>query len=473
IAEKGLLALSGQMDQVQKIASQALNIVNGGVIKNLQDFIGQHLDLNQIRKVVTEADFNQVDEWLIKRLSDFLDQQLDFAALKPIQAAISTVLKKAPEIYQKAVQALNNTYKFSFAATYQRNSTDTALLDVNFDLSNPEAGELLRQVVTSSHLDDLLVKVVPGVTLNQAALSHEIKRQGSVEVHMPYFDSKVQHVNDSLASLTVEHDSGRVLAYAVGANDTVTSQSRYQSQLSVLGKLRVVNGKLEADTLQDCSVSYQSLQVQSGMSAGELKFRTLPFLNDLLGDVFPDSGAIDRFYSSLDQTISNVMGSIGDDLGDVALDFQVALPASVLAAWFQPLDAGGVKSVSMKMSLALQAKLRELVPFNFFADLDNLRQNFSAAALLVWAAMPVSTSINFDGQQMQFNTDSDVFWNFPDPALRRAMVFDRHTTASLLTALASARARLAAAGDNHNASFFDADQVGDFQQLAAGTDGDR
>jgi hypothetical protein len=472
IAEKGLLALSGQMDQVQKIASQALNIVNGGLIKKIQDFISQHLDLDQIRKAVTEDDFSKVDEWLITRLSDFLDQRLDFAALKPIQTAISTVLKKAPDIYQKAVQALNNTYKFSFAATYQRNTTDTALLDVNFDLANPEAGELLRQVVAASHLDDLLVKVVPGVTLNQASLSHEIKRQGSVEVHMPYFDSKVQHMNDSLASLTVEHDSGRVLAYQIGANDTVTSQSRYQSQLSVLGKLRVVNGRLQADALQDCSVSYQSLQVQSGMTSDELKFRTLPFLSDLLGNVFPDRGAIDRFYATLDQTISNIMGNNDNGLGDVAFDCQVALPASILAAWFQPLDPSGVKNASMKMSLALQAKLKELVPFNFFADVDKLRQNPSAAALLVWAAMPVSTSINFDGQQLQFNTDADVFWNFPDQALRRAMVFDRHTTASLLVALASARDRLIAAGDSHNASFFGPDQAGNFQQMAAGTDGD-
>lgn len=469
IADQGLLALSNQLDKVQKIAAQTLDILNGGIIKNIQDFINQRLDLNQIRQVVTENDFNKVDEWLISRLSDFLDQKLDFAALKPIQTAISTVIQKASDIYAKAIQALNNTYNFSFAATYQRNTTDTALLDVNFDLANPQAAAMLGQVAGASKLDDLLVNVVPGVTLNQASLSHEIKRQGTVEVHMPFFDSTVQHVNDSLATLTVEHDSGRVLAYTVGASDTVTSLSRFQSQLSLMGKLTVVNGQLQANALDDFSVSYQSLQVKTGMTLGDLKFRTLPFVQAFLGSVL-DGSSIDRFYLALDQTISNATGNRNNDFSDAALNFQLALPASVLAAWFQTLDNNGLTNASMQMSLALQAKLRQLVPFYFFEDLSKLRQNASAAALLIWAAMPVSTSIDFDkstGQITRFNTNKDVFWNFPDPDLRGAMVIDSHTTQSLVPALLTAHDRLLDAGDSDNAGFFTADQLGKFQELMA------
>src|SRR5262249_18867597 len=203
---------------------------------------------------------------------------------------------------------------------------------------------LLRQVVTASHLDDLLVTVVPGVTLNQASLSHEIKRTSQVEVHMPFFDSTVQHVNDSLATLTVEHDSGRVLAYSIGASDTVTSANRFQSQLSVMGKLSVVNGQLQTDALEGSSVAYQSLQIKSGMTLSELKFRTLPFIQSMLSSLFPDAGAIDRFYLALDQTVSNATGNRNNDFGDMALDFQIALPSSVLAGWFQPLDAKGIKN---------------------------------------------------------------------------------------------------------------------------------
>lgn len=474
IADQGLLALGNQLDKVQNIASQSLNILNGGIIKNIQDFVNQHLDLDQIRKVVSESDFNKVDEWLISRLSDFLDQKLDFAALKPLQTAIFTVIQKASDIYQKAVQALNNKYNFTFAATYQRNTTDTALLDVNFDLGSPGALGLFRDVVANARLDGLLVNEVPGVTLNQASLSHEIKRTGEVEVHMPFVDSTVQHVNDSLATLTVEHDSGRVLAYQIGATDTVTSVNRFQSQLSVMGKLRVTNGQLQLDALQGSSVAYQSLQVKSGMTLKDLEFRTSPFIQSMLGNVFTDSGSLDRFYLGLDQTISNITGNGNNDFGDVALNFQIALPATILGSWLQQRDDGGIKHAYMEMSRALQAQLKKLVPFYFFQDLANLRANSSAAALLVWAAMPLSTSIAFDGQQIQhFNTDQDVFWNFPDLNLRRAMVFDNHTAQILMSALLAAHTRLLDAGDKSNASLFTSDQLGRFQQMAAGADGDR
>jgi hypothetical protein len=474
IAEQGLLALSSQLDKVQKIASQTLNILNGGIIKNIQDFISQHLDLDQIRKVVTENDFNTVDEWLIKRLSDFLDQKLDFAALKPIQTAISTVIQKASDIYKKAIDALNNTYNFNFAATYQRNTTDTALLDVNFDLSNAQAAQLFQQVATASRLDDLLVKVVPGVTLNQASLSHEIKRQGEVAVHMPFFDFSTQHINDSVASVTAlnaEHDSGRVLVYQGNATDVVTSPSRFQSQLSVMGKLRVVNGQLQADALADSSVSYQSLQVKTGMTQGELKFRTMPFLRGLLGNVFSDDESIDRFYTALNQTMSDATGN-QSNFGDAALNFQIALPAAVLAAWFQPLDSSSVSKASLQMSLALQAKLREMVPVHFFQDLAALGQNPTAAALLVWSGMPVANSLSLDDDGgLQFGTKS-VFWDVERPELRKAMIFDKRTSNALLAALEVARGRLLDASNKHQASLFGPDQAGAFQELAASQAGD-
>jgi len=472
IADQGLLALSNQLDRVQGVASQTLNILNGGIIKNIQDFINQHLDLTQIENVVTQDDFNKVDEWLISRLSDFLDQKLDLAAVKQVQTAISTVITKASDIYAKAIAALNNKYSLDFAATYQRNTTDTALLDVNFDLNIPQASAMLHDVVANSQLDALLVTEVPGVTLNQASLSHEIKRNSDVQVQMPFFDSNVQHVNDSLATLNVEHDSGRVLAYQIGATDTVTSANRYQSQLSVLGKLEVVNGQFQAGTLAESSIAYQSLQVKADMTLGELESRTTPFLDSLLANVFPDGASLDRFYMALDQTISNINGNRNNDFGDVAINFQVALPAAILAAWFKPLDAAGIANASMVMSRALQVNLKALISFQYFQELNNLQPNPSAAALLVWSAMPPSTSINFQNGQIQFNTDKDVFWNWPDPDLRHAVALDHHTALSLAPMLATAHDRWANAGHNNTAGFFTPDQATTFQQMAISDMGD-
>lgn len=473
IADQGLLALGGQLDRVQQAASQTLNILNGGIIKQIQDFINQRLDLNAVRNVVTQNDFDKLDGWLVKRLGDFLDKELDLAALKEVQVAINTVIQKASDIYDRALKALTNHYSLDFAATYQRSKTDTALLDVNFDLSDPAASSLLQEVVARSVLDRLLTTKVPGVTLNQATLSHEIKRTSDVQVHMPFFDSDVQHINDSLATLTVEHDSGRVLAYQLGATDTVTAKNRYRSQLSLLGNLKVINGAIQMAPGEDQALAYQSLQIKSKMTLSELEFRTKPFIQANLGSVFTDDASLDRFYLALDQTISNMLSNRNNDFGDVAVNLQVALPASVLDAWFQSRTAGELKSASMLMSRALQARLKQLIPLYYFQNLGNLQPNETAAALLIWAAFPVSTSIDFqDGQIRRFNTDQDVFWNFPDPNLRRSVAFDVHTTRSLVPALMNAHERLIDAGDSHTAAFFTADGAATFQQFATNTTGD-
>jgi hypothetical protein len=473
IADQSLLALTTQLDRVQPIAVETLNILNGGVIKNIQDFINEKLDLNKVRSVVTQNDFDTLDGWLVKRLGDFLDKDLDLAALKEVQTAINLVIQKASDFYAKGVKALNNRYSLEFAASYQRNTTNTALLDVNFDLSQQGALLLLQDVVANSHLDNLLVNTVTGVTLNAATLTHEIKRNTDVQVHMPFFDSEVQHVNDSLARLTVEHDSGRVLAYQLAATDTITSKNRYMSQLSVLGKLQVVNGQFQMAPATDQAVAYESLQVKSNTTLAELEFRTRDFLQTMLGNVFTSGASLDRFYLALDQTISNITGNRNNDFGDLALNLQVALPAAVLASWFQSRNGSAVKNACMLMSRALQAKLKALIPSFYFQNLDNLQPNPTAAALLVWAALPVSTWIDFqDGEIKQFNTNTEVFWDFPNASLRKAVAFDSHTTRSLVPTLASARERLLDAGKRGTAEFFTADQAGSFENLATNSTGD-
>ncbi|HEX3681940.1 MAG TPA: hypothetical protein VHU83_05305 [Bryobacteraceae bacterium] len=470
IASRGLLALSDQLDLVAKLASQTQDVLDGGVIKNLRDFIDQRLDLNQIQAAVQQNDFHSVDSWLVARLGDFLDQQLDLAALKQIQTAITAMIQKAPSIYQKGVQALNNTYTLTFAATYQRTDTNTALLDVNFT-DQREALALLGEVLAEGNLNRLLVKDTPGVTLNKASLSHEIKRNSEVHVQLPFSGWDIQHLNDSLATLNVENDAGRVLVYQVSAADTVRA-NRYESQLSILGKLKVVNGQLQVGALADSSVAYQSVQVQPDMTFGELKARTLPFATAQLGSVFSAAAPLSAFYQTLGQTIGEITGD-PNNCGDVALNLQLVLPASVLAAWFQPLSPADMKSAQMRMSRALQARLKQLIPFYYFQDPKNLRQNAPGSALLVWAAIPVSTAIDFqNGAIRRFNTDQDTFWNWPDPALRKAVAFDNHTKQSLLNAIGTAHDEWTAAGNKNIAGFFAPGQVSRFQQAATVDTGD-
>jgi len=474
VADQGLLALSNQLDKVQPFAAQTLDILNGGIIKRIQDFISEKLDLAKIRDAVTQDDFNKVDGWLIGRLGDFFDKQLHFEDLKPVQAAIHMVLTKAQGIYVKARQALNNRYNFEFASAYSRNTTSTALLDVNFDLQQVDsaASKMFREVVDDGDLDDLLVESVEGVTLNMATLSHEINRTSSVQLHMPMFTFDSQHVNDSLAKVTAEEDGGRVLVYELDADDTVTVKNRYCSDLSVLASLQLKDGKLVMTPDSTQSIAYQSRQVQRAMTLSDFEHRVTPFINQYLPGLF-SGNALQTFYVDLDRTVENVLHNGANEFGDVALSMQVTLPGSVLGSWFIRRDQDTLKRDSALMSCALQAKLRQLIPFLYFQDVNNLRANPPAAALLVWAAMPVATSVELQDQgTLSLRRDTAGFWNFQDDSLRHFMALAKPTGVAMTPALLDAQARLLAAGDKNDASSFTAQQAESFQNMAVKGIGD-
>src|SRR5262249_22534550 len=71
-----------------------------------------------------------------------------------------------------------------------------------------------------------------------------------------------------------------------------------------------------------------------------------------------------------------------------------------------------------------------------------------------------------------FNTDSDVFWNFPDDQLRKIMARNAVTQAALIPSLTVARNRLREVGDELNAGFFTSDQAPIFQSMAVTGMGD-
>jgi len=86
-------------------------------------------------------------------------------------------------------------------------------------LSKPTAAALFSDVVEKSNLDELLTRETSGVTLNQATLTHEIRRKAMVELHMPLFDFSSTHVNDAMVSLAAEDEGGRLLVYQIDAQD--------------------------------------------------------------------------------------------------------------------------------------------------------------------------------------------------------------------------------------------------------------
>ena len=474
IADRGILAVTQDLDRLTKIAQATLAVLDGDVLKRVHDFIGSSLDLGPIRTAAQDADFAALDEWLVGRLGDLINQKTaGVDQLKQIQKAVFAVDRKVKDVYGAGIEALTKRYSADFAATYQRTTTDTALLDVTFDLARPESLALFRRVVDEGDLSQLLVTQTDGVTLNRAALSHELGRTTHVELRLPFWSADVTHVTESLASLTVEEHAGRVLVYEFSASDKVTTANRARSELSVLGSLRASPGGA-APIAASGTVAYEARQIAKGMRAVDFERRTRPFIETYLSGLFPEGEtSLEAFYAEVGPDAASAAGGGGGDkaLGDVAVSMQVSYPAGVLASWLLPRDEAAVRADGMKLSRSVQVHLRRLIARTHFEDIDNLEFNESVAALLVWTSMPVSTSIGRNLVPVRFNTDRGFFWDYADHDMRFAVARDPHTATALGAALADAQARLRAAG-KPNADLFRPARAAQFVQLALGQMGD-
>jgi hypothetical protein len=391
--------------------------------------------------------------------------------LKEVQNVIAALDQKVAGFYKTGVQALTKRYSIDFAATYQKTTTAAALLDVNFDLSNPQAAALFEEVVAQSRMDRLLTTPTPGVTLNQATLTHEIARKGTVQLHMPQFDFSSTHVNDAMVKLTAEDHGGRVLLYQIDAKDKVTVANRAASQLSVMASVRFAGGQAQLDA--GGSIAYEMRQVKKDMRPLDLEQRTAPFIQQYLGGLFgEDDASLPSFYADLDNALTQATHNQSNHLGDVALSMQVATPVATLAGWFEARTDSQLRSDQMRLSRCLQTVWKQALPQLFFQDVEQYAFNESVAALLVWSSLPASTSIGFDnGQIQQFNTDKDVFWDFPEADLRRAIAHDAHTLGGLGGRLAAIQQQLQRAGRG-NAAFFAPSMAGRFVELALNSTGD-
>ena len=117
------------------------------------------------------------------------------------------------------------------------------------------------------------------------------------------------------------------------------------------------------------------------------------------------------------------------------------------------------------MSMRLQKALKQLIPFYYFQDLDELRQNNTASALLVYAAMPLSTEFDLvDGQITP--TFEDVYWDYRDLKKLEKMVFNHLTAIGLGVLIRNAHERLTKAERHNQAKFFVTSEISDFQNAS-------
>ncbi len=467
-----------EFKQLQKVAQTTSDILTKDVLSGnpldsvlvkLQQYVSSHLRLDKVEQIVDQASFDKADEWLKAKLSAFLGAHLDLAAVNQIRETIHTVIGKGEAFYAKAVKALQSRYDFQLNYTYQSATTATALLDIVFDFSQADVADALEQALSGNY-DTLLVNRMAGVSLNQAALTHEIKRNAHLEVNLPFYNSTIDHINQSLAKLNVtDTDEGRLLIYELDADDIVTVKNKRDSRLAIGGYLQVAANSVRVYSTEALNYSYSFKQVKEDMKRADLQFQLKPYVDAYFPKTFQQAGdGSDSFVTligDLDRAVDQLEPNGTDNFGNTLISLQVSLPSVVASAWLQaPPDKRSPRY--MDMSRRLQTKLRQLIPYYYFQDVKKYGDIAPATVLLVYAALPVSTSAELTDTQLTINTDQDVYWNFPAPELRQAMVRHPRTLARLAADLVRVNELLLAYGMTGTAGFFTPDRAESLQNEA-------
>jgi hypothetical protein len=409
--------------KVQGVAQDVLNILTGNTgqfFDRLKTYIAGKFNLGDISQ-------GKISDWAQQRLAKFFDSTvLSSAQVKDIQNAIQTLQRRGSELYAKIQSAINARYSFDFSTKYERNNVDSALIDVNFDCAQGGAWNLLQQVLSTSgtNLFDNDGQPIPGVTINQAVLTHEIHTSATTHIGLLSFSSTTRSLNDTVAKLTLEQNGARLVAY-VDATDTASVTNRYSSILQLQDTL-TINGTTQPPAAVG-SVSYEMRMIGKSMSGAMLEFNTSDFATTYLSDKFPDRPSYEnQFLKGVDVAITRRSGSpnmLLDDFGDVAISLQVALDSNVLTGWFTPREQQ-LAAVSADVSRTIQLFLRKYTVLTYFQDVSRYSDISSAAAVLLWAALPLCAGADWDSSTATLraiNTNDGVYWENSDPRLVRVM----------------------------------------------------
>jgi hypothetical protein len=450
--EGGVLRLLEQpLGEVQRLGGLALGVLDGSLVEQtlvrFQRFVETELHLDRVFDVVTNTDFAALDALLKRRLADFLGQDtLVFEDLEKVRGAIRLLLAKREEYYEKALEALHRKYNFSLNDAWQSTTTGQALLDATFDFSrDPGAVAGFFQQAVQGRLDNLFLQQPPQVRIAAGRLSHGVTRQTSIDVSLPFMDRTHVHVNESLALLDVVPNGGGLL-FKLAASDTVASNQR-KGILSLTMGLSRSDPKSGVRVHQDSlEMNYSLLFAKRDMRLKDVRAQIEPMAATVFATRIPD---LDRFLDLLDRQTEEAIPNGPNKLGNGLISLNVSLSnrtaINVGKAWMS-LPADRKADVYLELSRAIQTALKKNVHDAVFSSADDYKRAIvTAQTVLAYCAIETRTP------RVTGRLDLP-FWDFADPAERRAMLNRPQTVTQLRARLEHAQHLL---GDDSAASFFE------------------
>lgn len=431
-------------DDLRRTARITSEILEGraaiSVLKKLQDYVNDALNLEQIKSAIEAADISHLEAWLKVKLEEFLAKDVDIPALKEIQAAIDHLLEYRKEIYAQARSALNRKHEFELQSTYKQATVDTALVDLEFDSRVPGAAPVLADAL-GGDFNHIFLRPTSGVRLHAGVLSHGITRESRIEVSLPYFDAQTDHINESVARFSAEESEGKV--YVLDTKDRVTDRNKRVSMLSVGAYLPVSeSNSIRRHSSESVTYSYSYREAIRGMQTAHLRYLLAPYISTYFKSAFGTAGgSYEVWIDDLDRTL-DARGT--HQIGNTLVSLELCLPGEITGAWFNAQEDS--KAVQyMFMSKQLQRAIKRMLPFYYLQDLDNYRNINSVYALLVYSAIPPLNAVSLkDGQIVDLA--SDFYWDWVDSELRKKVVSSVDTQRNLFALLAQIHRLLEATG---------------------------
>jgi hypothetical protein len=332
-------------------------------------------------------------------------------------------------------------------AGYQKSTTSTALLDATFDLGQNLGLLAVLQQAIGGDMQQLLLQPTPGVTLNAATLTHDINRRTHSDLTMPFIDMSSQDVSDALASVSPAEDNGRVLMYNLNATDEAKNHTGFfhassesDSKLALVASLPTGSG-VNQFSQPSVSYGYTLTKASNAMGAIELLNDLSPLVNEYMPGLF-DGGKppLSAWVDAVDKCVDAAQTGL---IGETLLSFDVSLPSSAFAGWFQA-PANATDPRYFAVSLAIQKRLRQMIPFYYFTSPAVYDAGLVADAILAYGALPPSNGFDpTDGKvgkpnnQIYFDLDGSLDALV---ALMNTTSFDNAFLASMTKAAALLRA---------------------------------
>ena len=406
-ADQGLLALLDRAGELRAVATAVNAILDGGVIKQLQQYVERELKLDAVLNAVSRADFDALDQWLVGRLSVFFDKALRFEDLNAIKDAIHLALARRQQIFEKATSALNARYGFDLAATWQRTTADMALFDVEFDTARADGRELLGALLQRAEVAPIISGRSPATRIRAGVLTHEVTKKTTLNVSLPHVNLQQQTINHALARVDVDASGPGLLAYQATGEDVVDARNRFRSTLSVGVAAAAAASGASGIVVHsfDATWSYQLLTAKAGMRRADFEATTRPFIETFMLPQFAGATKLSDWYELVDDSVEGKLHNGPNTFGDVCIGCEVTVPGAALGAWFTP-PTSGAHAAAKSMAIAIQRALKQVVAFYYLTDATRLGTLGSSAALLTWAAIPPANAVAGD----------DVIWDHRDTA---------------------------------------------------------